>query len=54
MHVMKWDPKARVSFQKELMELAARPMNHLIDIGPKLEGKTLHIRTSFLECTAIL
>ena len=43
-----------MSFLKEFMELAARLSNHLIAIGPKLEGKTLHIRASFLECTAIL
>ena len=51
---MKWDLKAWVSSLKELMEPAARPSNHLIATGPKLEGKTLHIRTSFLEFTAIL
>ena len=36
------------------MEFAFKPLNHLITIGPRLDGKTLHIRTSFLEWTAIL
>ena len=54
LHVIKRDPKARVSSLKELMEPAARPSNHLIATGPKLKGKTLHIRASFLEYTAIL
>ena len=31
-----------VSFLKELMEFVLSPSNHLIDIGPKLEGNTLH------------
>ena len=52
--MIKRDPKARVSSLKELMESAARPSNQLIAIGPKLEGKTLHIRASFLERTSIL
>ena len=51
---MKRDPKVWVSSLKELMEPAVRPSNHLIATGHKLEGKILHIRASFLECTAIL
>ena len=54
LHVMKWDPKARVSSLKESMELAPKLLNHLIATGPKLDENTLHIRASFLECTAIL
>ena len=51
---MKPDLKAGVSSLKESMEPAPRPSNHLIAIGPKLEGNTLHIKVSFLECTTIL
>ena len=51
---MKWDPKAWVSSLKESMELALKPLNHLIAIGPKLDGNTMHIKASFLECTTIL
>ena len=36
------------------MEFAFRPLNHLIAIGPKLDAKTLHIKASYLEWTAIL
>ena len=54
LHVIKWDPNAWVSSLKESMGLALRPSNHLIAIGPKLDGNTLHIKASFLECTAIL
>ena len=36
------------------MEFVFKPLNHLIAIGPKLDGKTLHIKTLFLEWTAIL
>jgi len=43
-----------VSSLKEFMELAPRPSNHLIAIGPKLDVNTLHIKTSFLEWTTIL
>jgi len=53
LHVIKWDPNVRVSSLKELMDPALRPSNHLITIGPKLDGKTLHIKVSFLECTTI-
>ena len=35
------------------MEFALRPLNHLIAIGPKLDGKILHIRASSFEWTAI-
>ena len=54
LHVMKWDPNAWVSSLKESMEPALRPSNHLIAIGPKLDGNTLHIKALFLECTTIL
>ena len=54
LYVIKWDSNAQVSSLKELMELALKPSNHLIAIGPKLDGNTLHIKTSFLVCIAIL
>ena len=49
LQVIKRAPKARVSFLKESMEFALKPLNHLIAIGPKLDGKTLHIKASSLE-----
>ena len=54
LHVIKREPKAQVSFLKEFMEFAFRPSNYLIAISPKLDGKTLHIKVSSLEWTAIL
>ena len=54
LHVIKWDLNARENSLKEPIELAPRPLNHLIAIGPKLDGNTLHIKALFLECTAIL
>ena len=53
-HVMNRVTKARVSFLKESIEFVLKPLNHLIATGPKLDGKTLHIKASFLEWTAIL
>ena len=49
LQVIKGAPKARVSFLKESMEFAFKPLNHLIVMGPKLDGKTLHIKASSLE-----
>ena len=54
LHVIKRDPNTRVSSLKKSMEPAPRPSNHLIALGPKLEGNTLHIKALFLECTVIL
>ena len=54
LQVTKRDPNARVSSLKESIELPPKPSNHLIAIGPKLDGNTLHIKASFLEWTAIL
>ena len=54
LHVIKRDPNTRVSSLKESIEPAPRPSNHLITTGPKLDGNTLHIKDSFLECTTIL
>ena len=54
LHVIKREPKARVSSLQEFMEFAFRPLNHLIATGPKLDGKTLHIKALSLEWTAIL
>ena len=47
--VIKREQKSRVSYLYELMEFVFRPLNHLIAIDPKLDGKILHIRASFCE-----
>ena len=54
MLVMKREPKAWVSYLKEFMEFGLRPSSHLIAMGPKLDGNTLHIKVSSLEWMAIL
>ena len=36
------------------MEFAFKPLNHFIATGLRLDGKSLHIKVSFLEWTAIL
>ena len=54
LQVIKRAPKARVSFLKESIELALKPLNHLIATGPKFDEKTLHIKASSLESIAIL
>ena len=53
LHVMKRAPKDWVSFLKESIKFALRPLNHLIAIGPKLDENILHIRASSFEWTAI-
>ena len=53
LHVMKRAPKDWVSFLKESIAFALRPLNHLIAIGPKQDGKILHIKASSYEWTAI-
>ena len=35
------------------MKFAFKPLNYLIAIGPKLDGKILHTKASSLEWTAI-
>ena len=52
--VTKWELKAWVSYLYEFIEFLFKLLNHLIAIGPKLDGKTLHISASFLEWIAIL
>ena len=52
--VMKREPKAWISCLYESMEFVFKSLNHLIATGPRLDGKTLHIKTSFLEWMAIL
>ena len=47
--VIKREQKAYVSCLYDLMEFVFRLLNHLIAIGPKLDGKTLHIKASFCE-----
>ena len=54
LHVIKRDPNTWVSSLKESMEPAPKLLNHLMATGPKMEGNTLHIKASFLECTTIL
>ena len=54
LQVIKQALNARVSFLKEFIEPSLRSLNHLIAIGLKLDGNTLHIKASFLECTVIL
>ena len=54
LQLIKRDLNAWVSSLKESMEPTSKPSNHLMDMGPKLEGNILHIKASFLECIAIL
>ena len=49
LHVIKREPKDWVSFLKESIEFAFKPLNHLIAIGPRLDRKILHIKASSLE-----
>ena len=49
LHVIKRAPKDWVSFLKESIEFAFKPLNHLIAIRPKLDGKILHIKALSLE-----
>ena len=53
LHVIKWAPKDWVSFLKESIEFPFNPLNYLIAIEPKLDGKILHIKASSLEWTVI-
>ena len=46
LHVINWEQNAWVSFLKELTEFVLSPSNHLITIGPKLGGNTLHSKAS--------
>ena len=48
-HVIKRESNARVSSLKEFIESVLRSSNHLIAIGSKLDGNTLHIKVSSLE-----
>ena len=41
---MNREQNAWVSFLKELTEFVLSLLNHLIAIGPKLDGNTLHIK----------
>ena len=49
LHVIKQAPKDWISFLKESIEFAFKPLNHLIAIGPRLDGKILHIKASSLK-----
>ena len=48
-HVIKREPNAQVSSLKEFIEPVFKPLNHLIAMGPKLDGKTLHAKASSLD-----
>ena len=50
---MNWEQNDWVSFLKELIEFVLSLSNHLIDIDPKLDGNTLHIKASSWELTVI-
>ena len=49
LHVIKRAPKDWVNFLKESIEFAFNLLNHLIAIGPRLDGKILHIKALSLE-----
>ena len=49
LYVIKRAPKDWVSYLKESIEFAFKPLNHLIAIGPRLEEKILYIKVSSLE-----
>ena len=49
LHVTKQEPNAQVSPLKEYIESALRPSNQLIATGPRLDGNTLHTKSSSLE-----
>ena len=53
LHVMNREQNDWVSFLKKLIEFVLSPSNHLISIGPKLDGNTLHIKASSWEWTTI-
>ena len=53
LHVMNREQNDWVSFLKDLMEFILSPSNHLIGIGTKLDGNTLHNRASSWEWTTI-
>ena len=53
LHVINREQNDWVSFLKELIEFVLSPLNHLLAIGPKLDGNTLHIKVSSWEWTAI-
>ena len=42
-------PNALVNSSHDLMDPSFNPSNHLIAVGPRLDGKTLHMRASVLE-----
>ena len=49
LHVIKRALKDWVSFLKKPIEFSFKPLNHLIAIGPRLDGKILHIKASSQE-----
>ena len=53
LHMINREQNDWVSFLKKLIELVFSSLNHLIGIGSKLDGNTLHIKASSWEWTAI-
>ena len=53
LHVINREQNDLVSFLKELIKLVFSPSNHLIDISPKLDGNTLHIKALSWEWMVI-
>ena len=53
LYVINREQNAWVSFLKELIEFVLSPSNHLIAIGSKLDGNTLHIKASSWAWTTI-
>ena len=53
LHVTNLTPNSLVSSSKDLMEPSSNLSNPLMTTGPRLKGKTLHIKASFLEWIAI-
>ena len=47
-------PNVLVNSSYNLIDPSSNPSNHLMVVGPKLEGNTLHIKASFLEFIVIL
>ena len=54
LHVTNLAPNALISSLYPQIDLFSNSSNHHIAIGPKLEGKTVHVRALFLEYMVIL
>jgi len=49
LQVTNLDSNALVSSLKEVIDPSLKSSNHIISIGPRIDGNTLHIKASFLE-----